>query len=117
MLLDAGRTHLSSEDIITRVKRQRPHVADSTIYRQLAALEELGVVEHVHLGHGPSTYHLASDAHPHLVCTRCGKVIDVSDREFAQLAAHLESAYRFRIIPRHFAMLGECDYCTTAAAT
>jgi Fe2+ or Zn2+ uptake regulation protein len=119
VLLEARRTHLSSEDIIERVKRKRPHVADSTIYRQLAALEDLGVVEHVHLGHGPSTYHLTAEAHQHLVCTRCGKVIDVPDHEFAELADHLESTYRFRIGPRHFAILGECRHCapTTGART
>ena len=41
----------------------------STIYRNLEALEALGVVTHTHLDHRAPTYHLADHAdHLHLVC-------------------------------------------------
>ena len=44
----------------------------STIYRNLEALEELGVVTHTHLDHRAPTYHLAEHAdHLHLVCLGC----------------------------------------------
>ena len=43
----------------------------STIYRNLEALEDLGVVTHTHLDHRSPTYHLAEHAdHLHLVCLR-----------------------------------------------
>jgi Fur family transcriptional regulator, ferric uptake regulator len=72
VLLDAGGTHISADEIAARVRRQFPDVAESTIYRTLSALEELDVVQHVHLGHGPSTYHLAQAPHQHLLCEACG---------------------------------------------
>jgi Fe2+ or Zn2+ uptake regulation protein len=109
----SGRRHLSAEDIVKEVKTSHPDVAESTIYRNLIALEELGVVNHVHLGHGPSTYHLAEESHQHLVCRRCGKVIEVPDEEFVPLAERLSSAYGFQIQPRHFAISGECRRCRT----
>jgi Fur family ferric uptake transcriptional regulator len=111
VLLNTGQSHLSAEDIVTQVKLHHPDVAESTIYRNLAALEELGVVEHVHLGHGPSTYHLTDDGHQHLLCERCGKVIEVPEATFAPLAEQLASTYGFRIHPRHFAIMGLCRRC------
>jgi Fe2+ or Zn2+ uptake regulation protein len=111
VLLNSGQAHLSAEDIVSQVKLQHPDVAESTIYRNLATLEELGVVEHVHLGHGPSTYHLAEDGHEHLLCERCGKVIEVPEETFAPLADQLATTYGFRIHPRHFAIMGLCRRC------
>jgi len=111
VLLDTGQAHLSAEDIVSQVKLQHPEVAESTIYRNLATLEELGVVEHVHLGHGPSTYHLTEDEHQHLLCERCGKVIEVPEETFTPLANLLATTYGFQIHPRHFAIMGLCRRC------
>src|SRR5277367_4587959 len=71
LLAGGDHRHLSAEDVAAEVRARLPDVAESTIYRTLAALEELGVVTHVHLGHGPSTFHLADQAHRHLVCRHC----------------------------------------------
>ena len=62
--------HVTAEVLTARVQASQPDVHESTVYRFLDELERLGVVDHVHLGHGPAVYHLASDAHHHLVCDR-----------------------------------------------
>jgi Fe2+ or Zn2+ uptake regulation protein len=111
VMLNTGQSHLSAEDIVSQVKLLHPEVAESTIYRNLATLEDLGVVEHVHLGHGPSTYHLTEDGHQHLLCERCSKVIEVPEETFAPLAAQLAATYGFQIHPRHFAIMGLCRRC------
>jgi Fe2+ or Zn2+ uptake regulation protein len=114
VLLSARRRHLSAEDILREVKVSYPGIAESTVYRTLAALEEVGLIEHVHRGHGPSTYHWTDEAHQHLVCRRCGKVIEVPDDEFATLRDRMYSAYGFTIEPRHFAIVGQCRRCRSA---
>jgi Fur family transcriptional regulator, ferric uptake regulator len=111
VLLDNGRAHLSAEDIVGQVRLEHPEIAESTVYRNLITFEELGVVEHVHLGHGPSTYHLTVEGHQHLLCERCGKVVEVPDEVFAPLSDQLAAAYGFRIHPRHFAIMGLCRRC------
>ncbi len=111
VLLSAGDEHLNAEEILHRVRRQVPDVAESTVYRTLASLEELGVITHQHLGHGPSTYHQATNAHQHLVCQGCGSIIDVPDTVFDDLAARIYEGYGFTIDPRHFALGGRCRDC------
>jgi len=111
ILISSAQSHLSAEDIVSQVNLQHPDVAESTIYRTLSTLEELDVVEHVHLGHGPSTYHLTEDGHQHLLCEGCGQVIEVPAETFVPLADQLSATYGFQIHPRHFAIMGLCRDC------
>ena len=109
-LLDASG-HVTAEDLAAAVQAEHPDVHRSTIYRTLDALERAGIVDHVHLGHGRAVYHLADDAHQHLVCEACGHVVEVPDRLFDDLAARLRKGYGFTIRPHHFAVLGRCRAC------
>lgn len=109
-LLDAP-SHVTADDLAALVQRSHPDVHQSTIYRTLDALEELGIVDHVHLGHGRAVYHLADDPHQHLVCEACGHVIEVPDDAFADLAAKLQREHAFTLRPNHFAVLGRCADC------
>lgn len=103
--------HVTAEALTARVQATQPDVHESTVYRFLDELERLGVVDHVHLGHGPAVYHLASDAHHHLVCDRCGAVEEVPDALFAELRTRLSDDYGFALEPRHFAVTGRCKNC------
>ncbi|MDQ2725684.1 MAG: transcriptional repressor [Actinomycetota bacterium] len=114
IILAAGVEHLNAEEILHRVRRQMPDVAESTVYRTLASLEDLGVITHLHLGHGPSTYHQADNAHQHLVCQVCGSITDVPDAVFDGVAAQIDEGYGFAIDPRHFALQGTCRDCRAA---
>jgi Fur family ferric uptake transcriptional regulator len=111
LLAGGDHRHLSAEDVATQVRRRLPDVAESTIYRTLTALEDLGVVTHVHLDHGPSTFHLTDQAHRHLVCRRCHAVIEVPSYEFVELSRRLDEAYGFAMSTEHFAIVGECRAC------
>src|SRR5262245_24964760 len=54
----------------------------TSVYRNLELLEELGIVRHIHVAHGPSVYGLARDGdREYLVCEACGKVQSVSPAE------------------------------------
>lgn len=99
--------HVTADDLADTVH-------PSTVYRTLDALERLGVVDHVHLGHGRAVYHLVDERHQHLVCEACGHVIEVPDALFTPLARRIRHDYGFRIRPEHFAVLGQCETCAAS---
>lgn len=103
--------HRSAEDLAAAVQARAPEVHLSTIYRNLEDLERLGVLVHSHLGHGPATYQLATRAHSHFICERCGRRYEAEEGVFAQLAHEAKTRYGFVIDPRHFAILGRCAEC------
>ncbi len=110
-----GRGHLTAEDLTGLVRRDHPDVHRSTVYRTLDSLEAIGLVDHVHLGHGRAIYHLTDEPHQHLVCESCGAVVEVPDSVFEGLGTDLRRWYGFRIRPNHFAVLGRCELCDTSA--
>ena len=109
-LLEAGG-HVTADELTDTVQAAHPDVHTSTIYRCLTSLEELGVVDHVHLGHGRAVYHLADETHQHLVCESCGTVVEVPATVFASLAKGLQKQFGFLVQPRHFAVSGRCQSC------
>ena len=110
-LVEADDHHVTADDLVAAVHRSAPAVHRSTVYRTLDALEQAGVVEHVHLGHGRAVYHLTDDRHHHLVCDRCGTVVEVPEGVVAPLRDELADGYGFVVSGRHFALPGVCRAC------
>lgn len=112
-VLVGGRRHqhLTAEEVAQRVQAVLPDVALSTVYRSMEALEELGFVEHLHLGHGPAVYHLADEQHLHLVCESCGAVTELPNSTLDAIGIEIRRRHGFRIEPRHFALSGRCERC------
>ena len=53
----------------------------ASVYRNLETLEQVGIVKHFHLGHGPGLYVRAGAAvNEFLVCDSCGAVRAVAGR-------------------------------------
>ena len=103
--------HVTAEDIAVAVQADTPEIHLSTVYRTLESLEALGVVDHVHLGHGSAVYHLSSNRHQHLVCEHCKKVIHLPHGLVDDLARDIDERYHFTLRPHHFALIGLCEAC------
>lgn len=109
-LVEAG-DHVTADDLAERVQRRFPSINLSTVYRTLEALEEVGVVDHVHLGHGRAVYHMASDDHQHLVCERCERVVELPFDHLAPFLERMDREFGFAVDRRHFAIVGLCAEC------
>lgn len=109
-LADLG-SHVTAEDLHQRVARRHPSVNPSSVYRTMDLLARLGVVTHVHLGHGPAQYHLADDEHAHLVCETCGAVVEIGPELSEPFARAVADRLGFELDLGHFALTGRCRRC------
>ena len=109
-----GPSHPTADELLTTVRAMAPDVHASTVYRNLEELERLGVIVHTHLGHGPATYHLTTDAHGHLVCERCGLAVEAPQDLVDHMAGGALERLGFVLRPYHFAVLGICASCSQA---
>jgi Fur family ferric uptake transcriptional regulator len=114
--LDRSTDHLTAEQLADAVWADHPDINMATVYRTLELLERLHIAFHVHIGHGPSRWHLADEVHHHLVCEVCDAVIEVPDSTFDPLRARLLADTGFVIDPHHFSLSGRCAACAAAAA-
>jgi Fur family ferric uptake transcriptional regulator len=84
----------------------------ASVYRNLDTLDELGLVRHVHLGHGPGLYSLAAPKDLEFVtCERCGafEAFDALRLDAARALVEQELGYHARFT--HFPIVGVCAAC------
>lgn len=106
--------HISAEEIYIQVKAKYPHMNISTIYRTMDLLKKLGLVTETNLGEGRVRYHAAEKGHHHhLVCQKCGKIIDLDETLLFPLKNALRERHNFEADLRHLAIFGHCLNCET----
>lgn len=120
-LLSRTPKHLSAKEIYASLYSRHPGMGLTTVYRTLELLLGLGIVQKVTVGDGQGRYELKSvrpgDHHHHLICTRCGKIIDYRDfvEEELELVRKTEEAlskkYDFVIQDHNIEFLGLCGNC------
>ncbi len=103
--------HVTAEDLAHAVATDHPDLHLSTVYRTLDALAELGVVERIVLSARGAVYHLHDHAHHHLVCTGCGRVVEVPEADLAPLLDPLAQRYGFDTSGHRLAVSGRCAAC------
>jgi Fur family ferric uptake transcriptional regulator len=119
-LLSRTSRHLSAKEIYAAVYSLYPGIGLTTIYRTLELLGRLGLVHKISTGEGQSRYELKKEGgqdHHHLICTRCGKIIDSRDflEEELELVKKTGEAlarkHSFLIQDHNIEFLGLCENC------
>ena len=102
---------VSAEDL-ARSAGGEPEAADlASIYRNLELFERLGIVRHVHLGHGPGRYALVGERE-YLVCESCGRVLTAAPHELDAVRSEIRKRFDFEVRFSHFPIAGLCAECT-----
>jgi len=84
----------------------------ATVHRILAQLEELGIVRHVHIGHGPGLYALVGRGdREYLACERCGRVTTVEPGKLDSIRRSIKRRFGYEARFTHFPILGLCRSC------
>lgn len=88
-----------------------PSIHEATVYRTIGILSELGLVNHVHAGHGPSLVRLAGNDDLVAVCQDCGAIADIPPTAYRSMITAVERDSGFVLEPGHFALEGVCADC------
>jgi Fur family transcriptional regulator, ferric uptake regulator len=84
----------------------------ASVYRNMEKLEEIGVVRHLHAGHGPGRYALNRRGIPeYLTCDRCGAIEEIDRRELDPLREDIQERFGYEVGFTHFPMVGLCPRC------
>jgi len=114
-LLAEPHSHLPADELADRIHRDHPSIHLSTVYRTVELLTEIGILTEVRVGHGPSSYHFATDAHHHAVCDRCGREVALPADLFAAVTTRLRDEHGFESDPHHLTITGLCADCAATA--
>lgn len=100
--------HLDAAEIHRIAKEKRPRIGLATVYRTLTLLKELGVVRACELGEAHRHYEVRKEDHLHLVCSDCGRVIDIPS---PQLLHALAESRGFQVERCRLELIGYCKDC------
>jgi Fur family ferric uptake transcriptional regulator len=112
--LFAADRPLSAEEIASGAGGIVPPSDLASVYRNLETLEVLGLVRHMHLGHGPGRYAPAGRQDELAACERCGAcaVLPAATAEAVRTA--VRAAVGFEPWFHHFPLAGLCPACASA---
>ena len=100
--------HLDATEIYGIAKEKQPRIGLATVYRTLNLLKDLGVVRACELGEAHRHYEVQQDDHLHLVCSDCGRIIDIPPPESLRDLATSQGFYVERI---RLELIGYCETC------
>ncbi|HET7034059.1 MAG TPA: Fur family transcriptional regulator [Thermomicrobiaceae bacterium] len=103
--------HLTVDDVFARVEPMLPSVNRSTVYRTLELFSDLGLVSVTDLGCGARQFELIDEPHHHLICHRCGAILELDDDLVDPLRAAIRARYGFAPAIDHLALFGFCAEC------
>jgi Fur family ferric uptake transcriptional regulator len=87
----------------------------ASVYRNLEALEEIGLVRHFHLGHGPGYYvRAAAGVREYMLCEACGAVRSVEPAALDGVRAAIRDGFGYEARFTHFPIAGLCPDCRDA---
>jgi Fe2+ or Zn2+ uptake regulation protein len=110
--LYAAPAPVAADEIANGLGGRLPRSDLASVYRNLETLEHVGIVRHVHLGHGPGRYTPAGRPSDFLVCEHCEQVASVSADRLLAAREAIRAATGFEAHFHHFPISGLCADCS-----
>lgn len=114
-IIQSAESHLDAIALWERARGQDPTLNKVTVYRTLAMLKKLGLVDELDLMHLEGGKHYyearASRDHIHLACLKCGRIQEFESSLFEKLKGQIERQRRFNIKVVRVEAGGYCDNC------
>jgi len=110
--IEAGR-HLSAEELYARVKKTHPGIGYATIYRTLKLLAEAGLVEERRFEDGFTRFEYKNPDthHDHMICTKCGTIIEFENDRIEALQYDVAKRKGFKVQSHKLELYGLCAAC------
>ncbi len=110
--VSAGR-HLSAEDLYGLVKKANPGIGYATVYRTLKLLAGAGLAHERRFEDGVTRFEYVAEEshHDHLICTRCGAILEFENEQIEQLQQAVARRNHFLVQSHKLELYGLCSSC------
>jgi Fur family ferric uptake transcriptional regulator len=110
ILESSTQRHLSAEDIYRTLIAANDDIGLATVYRVLTQFEAAGLVERHHFEGGQAVFEINDGGHhDHLVCMKCGKVVEFFDETIEERQHAIAKDKGFELTDHSMILYGLCD--------
>lgn len=104
--------HISVEELYNEVKQINPRIGYATVYRTMKLLTECGLAAERHFRDGEARYEsLEGHHHDHLICERCGTIVEFEETHIEALQAEVARRLGFQFTGHKMELYGVCREC------
>ncbi len=97
-LIRNAHDHIDAKELYRRGANEEESISLSTVYRNLQVFKKLGLVEERRLGQMRCYYEIKQKPeHHHLVCQRCGKIVDFESPLIRKLMDEVQHQHGFNV--------------------
>ncbi|SFV61909.1 Ferric uptake regulation protein FUR [hydrothermal vent metagenome] len=106
--------HFTPEELLLIIKKSYPDIkiGIATIYRTLSLLEESKIVDSISFGAKGKKYEIGvKEHHDHLLCIKCGKIIEFLDETIELQQEIIAKKFNFEMTGHNMNIIGICNEC------
>ena len=107
------KEHFDADSLYDRFKKRGLRISRDTVYRTIPLLLESGVIQKS-VGEGKREFFERvgrGGHHDHMVCVRCGNIIEFQCEDIEKLQEKVCGDYGFKLIFHDHRLFGECKSC------
>ena len=105
--------HVSSQDLTKLLEQEEGSFNENFVTGTMDLLCQYGFASKIEFNTGVPRFehcHLGLH-HDHMICTKCGKIIEFKDEELEKNQSHMASAYGFHMLQHKMEIYGICSEC------
>lgn len=111
-ILTSSEDHLSAEQVHEMVKAELPMTSLATVYKTITLLKGMGELLELGFGNFSSRFDgKKNHPHPHLICIRCRKIVDLQIPALEATPHTISQAYGYQIVGSRLDYFGICPNC------
>lgn len=115
-LISRRTGHFTAADLLAEIAERRLPLGRATVFRALELLVALGQVERLDLPSGGHAYVRCEPTHHHhVVCSGCGRAVEIADGGLAEVAREAARVTGFRIDGHRLELYGRCPDCASGS--
>lgn len=104
--------HLTAEQVYKILLSEDEEIGLATVYRVLTQFEAAGLVTRHHFEGGNSVFELnTGDHHDHILCVKCGKVDEFTDKIIEKQQKEIASKLGYELTDHSLYLYGLCANC------
>lgn len=111
--LCASSEHREAEEIYLALRKRKIDVSRATVYRTVDILHKHDLVRRMDIGDGRWRYEhwLDCSHHDHLICVRCGRIVEFMSPEVETLQKKISSQFDYKLLRHVHQLFGLCKEC------
>jgi Fur family ferric uptake transcriptional regulator len=110
ILQNPNNQHISAEDVYKILLEHNEEIGLATVYRVLNQFDDAGIVSRHHFEGGKSVFELSQKKHhDHLVCLKCGKVVEFEDDVIETRQEDIAKKHKITLTNHSLYLYGECE--------